>query len=84
MQVLKGAAKVLCLLEEMWSIKVNESQYKQCGVTPHLFTRENLLKKILRKDKYWHNQLRKVIWWIHGPQIMQYTMTHLFQFKKLS
>ena len=25
--------------------KVNESQYKQCRVTSHLFTGENLLKK---------------------------------------
>ena len=33
-------------------LKVNESQ---CGY-PTLF---NLSKKILRKDKYWHNQLRK-------------------------
>ena len=25
---------------------------------PTLFHRQNLLKKMLRKDKYWHNQLR--------------------------
>ena len=36
------------------AFKVNESRYKQCGVTPQW---ENLLKKLLRKDKYWHNQL---------------------------
>ena len=50
-------------------IKVNESSYKQCRVIPHFSTGQNLLKKILRKDKYWqkvstekskywHNQLR--------------------------
>ena len=33
--------------------------YKQCGVTPHFSTGQNLLKKILRKDKYWHNKSRK-------------------------
>ena len=31
------------------------------SLTPHLSTRENLLRKILWKDKYWHNQLRKDI-----------------------
>ena len=40
-------------------LKVNESQYKQCGVTPHFSTGKNQLKKILRKDKCWHNQLKK-------------------------
>ena len=34
------------------NIKVNESQYKRCGVTPPFSTRKNLLKKILRKYKY--------------------------------
>ena len=33
-------------------IKVNESRCKQRGVTPHASTGQNLLKKILRKDKY--------------------------------
>ena len=28
------------------------NQYEQCGVTPHLSTEQNLLKKILRKDKW--------------------------------
>ena len=28
-----------------------------CGVTAHFSTGQNLLKKILRKDKYSHNQL---------------------------
>ena len=36
--------------------KVHESRYKQYGVTPHFSIEknyvENLLKKILRKDKY--------------------------------
>ena len=32
------------------------NQYKQCGVTAHLSTEQNLLKKTLRKDKWWHNQ----------------------------
>ena len=31
-------------------IKVHESRYEQCGVTPHFSTGQNLLKKILRKD----------------------------------
>ena len=43
-------------------MKVNESRYKQYGVTPHFSTGENLLQKILREDKYWHNQLRKAFW----------------------
>ena len=28
---------------------------------PKLFHQANLLKKIFRKDKYWHNQLRKAL-----------------------
>ena len=39
--------------------KVNESRYKQSGVTLHFSTGPNLLKRILRKDKYGDNQLRK-------------------------
>ena len=44
-------------LYEFWfyycyNIKVNESRHKQCGVTQHFSTGENLLKKILRKDEY--------------------------------
>ena len=39
---------------------VNESRYKQCGVIALFFTGQNLLQKVLGKDKYWHNQLRKV------------------------
>ena len=34
---------------------------------------QKILKKVLRKGKYWHNQLRKAFWWIRWPQIMQYT-----------
>ena len=49
------------LLKEMLWIKVSESQYKQCGVTPHFSAGKNLLKEILRKGTYWHNQLRKAI-----------------------
>ena len=36
-------------------IKVNESQYKQCGGNPTLFHRARSIEKILKKDKYWHN-----------------------------
>ena len=32
--------------------KVNESPYEQCGKTPHFSKGQNLLRKILRKDKY--------------------------------
>ena len=49
MQILKDAAVVLRLLEEIWSIKNNESWYKQCGVTQHLSTGENLLEKYWKK-----------------------------------
>ena len=42
--VIKGAAKVQRLLEEMWQIKVNESWYKQRGVARHFSTGKNLLK----------------------------------------
>ena len=31
-------------------LKVKESLYKQCEVTPHFSTRYNLFKKIFRKD----------------------------------
>ena len=37
-------------------IKVNESYYKQCGVTPHFSTGQN----ILSKDKYWQKLLKKI------------------------
>ena len=52
--------------------KVNESRYKQCGVTLHFSTGQYLLKKILRKDKYWHYKLRKAFWYNRWTQIMQY------------
>ena len=52
--------------------KVNESRYKQCGVTLHFSTGQYLLKKILRKDKHWHYKLRKAFWYNHWTQIMQY------------
>ena len=42
------------LLKGMLWIKVSESRYKQCGVTPHFSAGKNLLKKILREDTYWH------------------------------
>ena len=64
-----------CSLFTCTWLKVNKSRYKQCGVTPHFFIGQNLLKKILRKDKYWHNQFRKAFWWIRWPQIMQYNVT---------
>ena len=40
-------------------IQINESGFEQCEATPHFFTSQNLLKKILRKYKHWHNQLIK-------------------------
>ena len=43
-------------------IKANESRYKQRGVAPHFSTVKNLLKKILRKYEYWHNQMREAFW----------------------
>ena len=43
----------------IYVLNVNESRYKQCEITLHFSTGQNLLKKLLRKDKYWHNQLRK-------------------------
>ena len=46
-------------LEAEWlnDIKVNESRYKQCGVTPQFSTGQILLKKILNKYRknYWKN-----------------------------
>ena len=46
-------------LEAEWlnDIKVNESRYKQCGVTPQFSTEQILLKKILNKYRknYWKN-----------------------------
>ena len=57
------------------SFKVNESWCKQCGVIPHFSTGQNILKKILRKDELWYNQMRKAFWWIPLPQIMLYTVT---------
>ena len=55
--------------------KVNKSRCKQYGVTPHFSSKESLLKKLLRKGKYWqellvekikywHNHSRKAFWWI--------------------
>ena len=32
-------------------IKDNETRYQQCGVAPNFSNAQNLLKKILRKDK---------------------------------
>ena len=37
-------------------LKVTESLYKKYGVTLHFPTEQNLVKKILRKYKYWHYQ----------------------------
>ena len=65
--------------------KVNESVYKQCGGTPRFSTGQNqsrkvvsaeqnlLKKKKLEKDKYWHNQARKVFILILWIQILQHT-----------
>ena len=41
------------------AFKVNELRYMQYGVAPHFSTGQNPLKKILRKDKFRRNQLRK-------------------------
>ena len=38
--------------------KVNELRYEQCWVTPHFSAGENLLKKLLRKDK----NIDTIIW----------------------
>ena len=44
-------------------IKVNESRYKQCGVNPNISKiGQNLLKKILRKDKYWQKLFKRKHW----------------------
>ena len=53
--------------------KANESQYMQCGVTPHFSTGQNLLKKILRKDRYWPNQLGKLL---IDPLTTNYAINH--------
>ena len=37
------------------NVKINGSRYKQCGVTPHFWEKN-------RKDKYWHNKMRKAFW----------------------
>ena len=34
------------------AININESRYKQRGVTPHFSTKQYLMKKILRKVEY--------------------------------
>ena len=41
---------------ELKTFKVNKSRSKQCELTPHFSAGQNVLKKILTKDKYWHNQ----------------------------
>ena len=48
MPVLNGAAKVLCLLEEMWYIKVKEYNKSDVGFPSHFFSP----RKIYWKD-YW-------------------------------
>ena len=42
--------------------KVNKLPYEQCGVNQVCTIGQNLLKKTLRKDKYWHNKSRKTFW----------------------
>ena len=39
--------------------KVDESWWAECGVNQNFSNEKNLLKNILRKDKYWHRQLKK-------------------------
>ena len=57
--------RVLQIMSEIiwWSffehVLISESGNIQFGLTQHFSTGKNLLKKILKKDKYWHNQLRK-------------------------
>ena len=43
------------------NVWVNESRYKQSLVTLHFSNGENLLKKILGKDKCWHIQMKKAL-----------------------
>ena len=47
------------LLKKKYWEKINIDTFQ---LRKALSTWQNLLKKILRKDKYWHNQLRKVFW----------------------
>ena len=42
--------------------KVIESRYMQCGETKNFSTRQDLLKNMLRKDRYWHNELTRTFW----------------------
>ena len=44
----------------LW-IKVSESRYKQCGVTPHFSAGKNLLKKNIERRYILTYQLRKAI-----------------------
>ena len=53
-----SSAVFLCLIAEV-TFKVHESRYKQCEVVPQFSTRQNLLKKILRNDK-WQKLLKKI------------------------
>ena len=39
---------------------MNHDMYKQRGVMPYFSTRQNLLKKISGKRKYWHNHFRNL------------------------
>ena len=50
--VLSSCSYFLCLQERF---KVNESRYKQCDVNSHFSTGQNILKRILKKDKYWQS-----------------------------
>ena len=51
-------------------VRVDQSRSKQCSVIPDFSIGQNLLKKILRKEKYWHNESRKTCWLIRWTQIM--------------
>ena len=33
------------------TVKANKSGYKKCGITPHFYTGQDVLKKLMRKDK---------------------------------
>ena len=48
----KTSIIILLIFPEIYSLKVNLNyDISKCGVTPHFSTGQNLLKKILRKNK---------------------------------
>ena len=55
------AAKGKISSVKIYLFKCNESRYKQCGATLHFSIEQNLLKKVLRKDKFWQNLLKTIL-----------------------